>query len=160
MSSELSDVLRDMAEGRRDSSEADDDGNAPLESAQPAAGTDDRSGASADSHDLAALEQQVADESGAPVGAVTPARQSSGGMRRDRGHRGLQAAAVPVLCTVGLLLILLGVWGTAVVNEHQIILSDRPDADRMARAMIFVGYPLGGALLAGAGYFIYNLRRH
>lgn len=160
MSSDLHDVLRDMAEDRQPQRREDEGDDAPPPDALPEA---------EDAHPLEALEAQqldapatdaspIDDESGETLGYATAASPSRS-PGAAQANRALHAAAVPVLITVGMLLILLGAWGTAVLRESEIMLSDRPDAPTMARAMVLIGYPLGVCLLASAGYFIHRLRR-
>lgn len=142
MSSDLPDVLRDMAENRE----------TPLHSEpenQPARRARD------DNHPI---DELINDESGETVAAGATRRASAAANNRH-DILSLQAATVPVLITVGILLILLGVWGTLVLCGSDVVLSDREDAQGMAWAMVLIGYPLGLCLVAGAGYFVYDLRR-
>lgn len=109
-----------------------------------------------EAHSIHVHELLIDDESGEPVGARGVSMPRA---RRDAAGLQMQALAVPVLITVGAILVLLGVWGTLVLGGREIVLSDREDAPGMARAMVLIGYPLGLCLIAGAGYFMYDLRR-
>ena len=170
MPSDLSDVLRDMAEDRRDNESTDASANEPEHGDADVEPTDHDPNQHPDHHpnhdadhdsdhvdELAEIQTQIGDESGASIG-TSPMPAARSAARRGPG-RGFQATAVPVLMTVGLILVGLGVWGTAVLSGAEVVLSDRPRADTMALGMILAGYPLGGALLAGAAFFLYQLRK-
>lgn len=136
MSDELSDALHNMAEEPADQRRR---AAAREEDADPAPG------------ELTELENEG---DAAPVArSTTPVR------RKSSAHARFRIAALPVLILVGLALGAVGTWGVAVLAGMDVVLSDRPDAERMARAMALVCFPLALALLAGAGYFIYQIRR-
>ena len=133
-------------------------------SAQPADPASAPSNAPADDEPIVG---EIDDESGDAI-AASPRREpapSAAGRGRSRPSQKQRADlqfksfAVPVLITVGGLLMLIGIWGTAVSQGADIWLSDRPRAGQVATAAQLAGYPLGIALFAGAGFFIFQLQQ-
>lgn len=99
--------------------------------------------------------------SGSTSAAYDPAATSQARHRRltkpDTGMMQFRSASVPVLITVGLIMIALGVWGLLVkAGNTTLPMADRPDAGNYA-ILALVGLPLGILLLAGAGFFLYQL---
>lgn len=139
----LSDVLREMASGRA-SEEA--------EQSHPESPDEDD-------------EQDTDDDPDAVPAAVPREQTKSAHVRRGAGsgrggtrpparpHSELKAFAVPVLFTVGTLLLIPAIWAVLYLLGAPVWAHDRPDAGTMAAAML-VCWPIAGALLAGG--FIYG----
>ncbi len=101
---------------------------------------------------------EIDDEAGDVIGSSPLPRRPLHSAKQRADHK-LKATAIPVLITVGSLLLLLGIWGTAVLAGAEVPLHDKPGADRMATAMALVGYPLGASLLGGAAFFYLQLKK-
>ncbi|MAE64535.1 MAG: hypothetical protein CMJ18_09725, partial [Phycisphaeraceae bacterium] len=70
----------------------------------------------------------------------------------------LKAFAVPVLLTVGLLLLIPAVWGTLLLAGFEVWASGREGAVTMAKAML-VCWPIALVLLGSAAFYAMQLRR-
>lgn len=93
---------------------------------------------------------------GADPKTETPARsRARTPAGRDANH-GLKAAAVPVLITVGLLLLIPGVWSLLILTGTWE--SPREDAKTMAVAMLAT-WPIALSMFAGAGFFWWQIRQ-
>lgn len=133
----------------------------------PIARADDEAGKEDSVVDLAELSaSQSADAlaalSGTESAAYDPAEASEARSRRipkpDVGMMQFRSAAVPVLCTVGLMMLALGVWGVLVkAGNTSMPMADKPDAGQYATIALIVGIPLALCLFAGAGFFLYQL---
>ena len=87
----------------------------------------------------------------ATAAGTAPARPSR--VKRGKPAADLRATAVPILITVGLLLLVPAVWGVLVLLDYPVPLADRPDALGVARAAAWAGFPLAGVLLLAAAGF-------
>lgn len=99
--------------------------------------------------------------SGSESAPYDPPARSSSRRRKlkkpDVGMMAFRSAAIPVLMTMGLIMIALGVWGLVVKNGNTTLpLADQPNADQLAMIGL-VGLPIGILLFAGAGFFFYQL---
>ena len=177
MSESLSDVLRDMADSPpkpSQTSNSDDDPTAPASdqeetpdgfnsdepdppaaSASPAqAAIDDED----DDEEMVVVE--LDDESGEAVGqAVEPAPRSSPRRRtppRRKPTGGMKGVAVPVLITVGGLLLIPAVWAALLLAGA--VTSEREGAQTMAYAMLAC-WPIALILFAAAGFYFYIMQK-
>lgn len=101
--------------------------------------------------------------SGSRSAAYDPAAASSSRRRRltkpDEGMMMLRLGSVPVVGTVGLFMLALGVWGLMVRGGNTTLpMADRPNADQLA-IIGLLGFPLGLCLLAGALFFFLQYRK-
>jgi len=99
--------------------------------------------------------------SGTESAAYDPPARSTSRRRRiakpDVGMIAFRTAAIPVLITVGLVMIALGVWGIMVkAGNTTLPMADQPNAPQLA-IMGLVGLPVGLLLFAGAGFFFYTV---
>lgn len=77
----------------------------------------------------------------------------------DVGMILFREAAVPVLITVGLVMLVLGLWGVMIkLGNTSLPMADRPDAGKYA-IVGMVGLPIGLLLWAGAGFFFVTVRK-
>lgn len=88
------------------------------------------------------------------IPASAPARP--GGPPRRKKDNSVKALSIPVLITVGLLLLMPAVWGTLVLAGFEAPRHDDPQAKPMA-AFMLVCWPLALSLLITAGVFIRQL---
>ncbi len=148
----LSDALRQMAEnppGAQSSSDAQASAGAPA--AQP----DD---AELDSSLVAA---EIDDESGEPLAQAAPPskpRPARSASPAGAPH-GLKAFSVPLLITVGFLLLLLGVWAILVLVGMNVWLAHKSGAKAMA-AFMLLSWPIGLALIGAAILFYKQIQQH
>src|SRR5687768_959396 len=85
-----------------------------------------------------------------PVGYRRPVPQASGD--------GLKAIAIPILATVGVLLLVPGVWAILLLSGAQVWSSHRSSARPMALAML-VCWPIALALFGAAMMFFKQIQR-
>ena len=104
----------------------------------------------------------LAELSGTDSAPYDPAMSSQARRRRlqkpDVGMMHFRLAAVPVLITVGLLMLALGLWGILVkAGNTTLPKADLPDAGTYA-TLALVCLPIGLLLIAGAWFFFYQVR--
>lgn len=89
-----------------------------------------------------------------------PARRTTRQPNRrkpDTSMMQFRSAAVPVLITVGLIMLALGFWGLLILmGNTSLPLADQPDSKQYAILGI-ICLPVGLCLLAGAGFFFYQI---
>lgn len=85
----------------------------------------------------------------------------SGSRRKKRVHKpdvsmiGMRTASIPVLITMGLVMIALGVWAIMIKAGNETLpMADQPNADQLA-ILGLVGLPIGVLLFASAGFMFY-----
>lgn len=138
MSSGLSDVLHQMAQGNTPGRHDEAD---PIEHDVEDAEAVPAKAAFADDDDL----QDNTDAGFEPASvAAAPVRRPT--PRRKNQNNSFKAVMVPIVATVGILLLLPAVWGTMVVLGQNVWRSDRPDAATMGKAML-ICWPLSLALI-------------
>lgn len=146
MSTGLSDALSRMARG-------DHNPTKPHGKAIPSG---KRSVTSDDTNPLVELGESKGKMVGAQASIVpSPAsRRPRPPVKRDANH-GLKAAAVPILITVGVLLMIPGIWSLLILTG--VWESPREDAKTMAVAMLAT-WPIAASIFAGAGFFWWQIR--
>ncbi|MEM6258408.1 MAG: hypothetical protein AAGC44_13695 [Planctomycetota bacterium] len=103
----------------------------------------------------------LAQLSGSGSAAYDPAARSASGRRKrraakpDTGAIGIKIASIPVLVTMGLAMLALGVWGILIkAGNTTLPLADLANAQQLA-ILGMVGLPIGLLLLASAGFMFY-----
>ena len=102
----------------------------------------------------------LAQLSGSESATYDPAARSTSRRRRKRhkpdvGMIGLRQASIPVLITMGLIMIALGVWGIMVkAGNDTLPMADQGNAQQLA-IIGLVGLPIGILLFASAGFMFY-----
>lgn len=96
-----------------------------------------------------------------PTRTAREVRNARAGHTRNRGqtrhhHRRFKATAVPLIATVGLLLLLPAIWGTMLLAGVEVWLSERRGATTMARTML-VCWPIAIALFGSAIFYAVQL---
>lgn len=93
------------------------------------------------------------------VGTATPKPRPRTAMPKQAPPpSSLQATSIPVLITVGLLLLIPGVWALLIIlGKTNIWRGDHEDARKMANLFV-AGLPLGLLLISGAVYFLIQVR--
>lgn len=77
----------------------------------------------------------------------------------DVGMIGLRQAAIPVLITMSLVMLALGVWGIMVkAGNDTLPMADQANAQQLA-ILGLVGLPIGVLLLASAGFMFYVVNK-
>jgi len=151
---DLSDALRNMADGEHDP--------------EPAEHRPEDTEDTVDEHDATAVDQADADpapeeamledEAGDFIASAPAAQSTTNAARRTtprrsrKGDDQFKAAAVPVLFTVGGLLILIGIWALLLLLDVAVPMHQRSGSQQMAIAML-VCWPVGLALIAGGVIF-------
>jgi hypothetical protein len=80
------------------------------------------------------------------------------GAARARKPNPVKAVAIPVLITVGLLLLIPGIWSVLLLAGVEVWNSRAPGAQRMAVVMLIASWPMSICLLGGAALFFHQLR--
>ena len=93
---------------------------------------------------------------GAASAAPTPRRPAQ--PARPAKPSAVKTAAVPLLVTVGILLFLPGTWSIMQIAGIHVPGSEREDARTMAYFMLLC-WPVSISLLAGAGFFLWQIKR-
>ncbi|MEM9348211.1 MAG: hypothetical protein AAGB26_16510 [Planctomycetota bacterium] len=103
----------------------------------------------------------LAQLSGTGSAAYDPASRSTSSRRKrraanpDTGAIGIKIAAIPVLITMGLVMLALGIWGILIkAGNTTLPLADLANAQQLA-ILGMVGLPIGLLLLASAGFMFY-----
>jgi len=88
-------------------------------------------------------------------GQAGPAR-GPGAVRRPKKKRNnmadVKAVAIPLLATVGVMLLFPAIWAVLILRGHETLASDKPDAETMAMVML-VCWPIALILIAAAATF-------
>ena len=88
-------------------------------------------------------------------GMHSGARHKKRAHKPDVGMIGIRTASIPVLITMGLVMIALGVWGIMIKAGNETLpMADQPNADQLA-ILGLVGLPIGVLLFASAGFMFY-----
>ena len=115
-------------------------------------------------HDVSEMSANaLAQLSGTQSAAYDPSTRSTSRRKRipkpDVGMITFRTAAIPVLITVGLVMIALGVWGIMVKGGNTTLpMADQPNAQQLAMLGL-VGLPIGLLLFASAGFFFFTVRK-
>lgn len=102
----------------------------------------------------------LAQLSGTESVAYDPGARSASSRRRkmrkpDVGMIGIKTASIPVLITMGLIMLGLGVWGVMVKGGNDTLpMADQANAQQLAMLGL-IGFPIGVLLLASAGFMFY-----
>lgn len=103
----------------------------------------------------------LAQLSGTESVAYDPGARSSSSRRKrhmhppDVGMIGIRTASIPVLITMGLVMLALGVWGILVkAGNDTLPMADQANAQQLA-ILGLVGLPIGILLFASAGFMFY-----
>ncbi|MBX2853036.1 MAG: hypothetical protein KTR15_14970 [Phycisphaeraceae bacterium] len=103
----------------------------------------------------------LAQLSGTESAAYDPGMHSNSSRRKrrmqkpDTGMIGVRTASIPVLITMGLIMIALGVWGILVkAGNDTLPMADQGNAQQLA-IIGLVGLPIGVLLFASAGFMFY-----
>ena len=154
MSSGLSDVLRQMADGRTPHPHDDDAFDTEVEAqatpmpiAEPAAARSQRPSRPAS--------PAAPVPSAAASARLGPAARTNA--RRRKSNQQLKEVATPIVFTVGLLLLFPAIWGTLVLMGQNIWRSDKPDAPTVAKDML-ICWPLSLALIGLAVVMFLQVR--
>ena len=137
----LSDVLRQMADNTTDHLEATAAATGPSAEELPAA------------EDMA-----EAYDSGEIDGSASVARPRRPVRTAASANQPLKAAAVPVLFTVGALLLVPAVWAVLLLGGANVWHAQRPDAQRMAVVMLAC-WPIALSLFGAGVFFGLQVRR-
>ena len=103
----------------------------------------------------------LAQLSGTESVAYDPSEASSTRRRRkaqkpDVGMIGIRTAAIPVLITMGLIMLALGVWGIMVKSGNETLpMASQANAQQLAIVGLTVALPVGILLFASAGFLFY-----
>ena len=102
----------------------------------------------------------LAQLSGSESAPYDPAERSTARRKRrvqkpDVGMIGMRQASVPVLITIGLVMLALGVWGIMIkAGNTTLPMADRGNAQELA-ILGLIGLPIGILLFASAGFMLY-----
>ena len=89
-------------------------------------------------------------------GERSTARRKHKVRKPDVGAIGIRTAAIPVLITMGLIMVALGVWGILVkAGNESLPLAGQPNAPQLAIVGMAVALPVGLLLFACAGFLFY-----
>lgn len=78
----------------------------------------------------------------------------------DVGIIGIRLATIPLLITVGLIMLALGLWGIMIkAGNTTLPLADRANAEQLAVLGIAVALPIGILLFASAGFMFYLVNK-
>ncbi len=150
----LSDALSDLAAGRR---QDEDDQRSPGHAESEAEAADPL--AAGEAYIVAELDEQppiaAANRSARPQ--PQPAARRRTPPKRKPAQDGLKAVAVPILATVGLLLLFPAIWATLLLAGVEVWQSEREDARTMAVAMLAC-YPVALVMFAGSGLFFVQVQ--
>jgi hypothetical protein len=103
----------------------------------------------------------LAELSGSASAGYDPSMRSTSNRRKRRiqkpdvGMIGLRQASIPVLITMGLVMLSLGAWGIMVkAGNDTLPMADQDNAQQLA-ILGLVGLPIGVLLFASAGFMFY-----
>ncbi|MEO0477676.1 MAG: hypothetical protein AAF085_17160 [Planctomycetota bacterium] len=102
----------------------------------------------------------LAQLSGAESAAYDPGARSTSKRKKhmhkpDVGMMGIRQAMIPVLITMGLVMLALGVWGIMVKTGNDTLpMADQANAQQLA-ILGLVGLPIGILMFAAAGFMFY-----
>jgi hypothetical protein len=151
---------------------ADASGSVSAEVSESSTGAEALTGEGEDAADLGALASVSAEvettvalpslKPTAPDGAAAaiprPAKAKAKATAARRSTGGLKALAVPILVTLGLLMLLPAVWGTLMLIGVEVPASDRDGATLMA-AFMLVCWPIALAMFGIAGVLFRQVSR-
>jgi hypothetical protein len=160
----LSDVLRQMAENP-DAKPEPDAGQALPDGVVHAEGEDDLLVGEVDDESGDIVASSSGGNGAAPPEATSAARAAARPGAASRTYRpsgppspGLKAVAVPVLLTVGVLLLIPGVWAILLLCGADVWKSDDSSAKSVALIMLLC-WPIAACLLAAAAVYLYQIQR-
>jgi len=106
----------------------------------------------------------LAQLSGTETAAYDPGERSGSRRKRhlhppDVGMIGMRQASVPVLITMGLVMLALGIWGIMVkAGNNTLPMADQPNADQLA-ILGLIGLPIGILMFAATAFMFYVVRK-